>query len=690
MPFLKKLSFYLVTLLFIFFATFPAHGKIEEPEKEVESTITQIRNIHNKMLEPEHCSFWSESWLEYFLLEMKRRFEPYKQKHRMNAFSFLNKNLAGEKNDAKAKISPSDRVTTWTDLNLFCTEDQKDTGKFVANIVDRTRTEIGKVSLYYQLSQPTRERAILEERQKIISTLVENETLSEELDSALAEMGKTEPITFSSIWEYDHIRQLAKNRFCSTPLINSLNKAPSAILVKNYWQHIKDVIGAGTMTVAAAALILYGLHNGISAISKNSVKKNKNLNNWANEYKAEGGTIFRYLWKTKKYPLIHSLVSITGGYFCLKYMKSCWENVLGMFLLDHLIEKITRHLALYIRSTRSIYNLIKENREMALFDEFKDLTNFYEKDLLEDPELKWLIGYCNSYFLKGKPNLFSHKGFIIRTYIMIDKLKEKLRPMIAAVGRLDAYLSYAKVYKESQDKRVKFCFAEFVDSEKPLIKARGLWHPLIDQEKVVTNEITLGTDGQRPNVVLTGPNEGGKSSFLKALAISLFMVHTIGMASAESFTTTPFESISTYLNITDDIGSGNSLFKAEVKRAQELLEKLKNSGPGEFHFTVFDEVFNGTTPREGAAAAYGLAKHIGQFKNGINIVATHFPLLTRLETDTNSFVNYKIPVLIEEAGKITYPYKLRTGISNQNVAIDILQDEGFSGEIIDAAYEVLQ
>jgi DNA mismatch repair protein MutS len=192
------------------------------------------------------------------------------------------------------------------------------------------------------------------------------------------------------------------------------------------------------------------------------------------------------------------------------------------------------------------------------------------------------------------------------------------------------------------------------------------------------------------NVILTGPNAGGKSTFLKGLALNIILAQTIGIVPARHMSLTPFNSINTYLNIPDDTAGGKSLFKAEVLRAQQLLMNTKALKNNQFGFSIMDEMFSGTSPKEGEAASYAVAKKFGELPNNILLLATHFPKLTQLENATNNFKNYKVCVTFDDQGNIVYPYKLEAGIADQNVAINILKEEGFDTSILDDAHELLQ
>ena len=143
------------------------------------------------------------------------------------------------------------------------------------------------------------------------------------------------------------------------------------------------------------------------------------------------------------------------------------------------------------------------------------------------------------------------------------------------------------------------------------------------------------------------------------------------------------------MNISDDTAGGNSLFKSEVLRAQELVNSVQNLSKDKFVFSVMDEMFSGTSPKEGEAASYAVAESLGKHTNLLLLLATHFPELKNLEMATGKFKNYQVRVVHHANGTFTYPFKLQEGAADQNVAIDILKQQGFSSSILDRAQEIL-
>lgn len=270
----------------------------------------------------------------------------------------------------------------------------------------------------------------------------------------------------------------------------------------------------------------------------------------------------------------------------------------------------------------------------------------------------------------------------------MHRAKEGLIQALQLLSLLDCYTALATLIKENPN---AYCFAEFEEASTPHLYLEDFTNPLLPQEKAVANTLDLGNNAPSRNCIVTGPNAGGKSTLIKAVGINALLAQSIGLAAARRCVLTPFSFVATNLNITDDINAGNSLFKAEVLRTQELINTMHTLPAGQYGLLIFDEIFNGTTPTEGSAAAYAVAKRLGSSSNGITAVATHFELLTRLESLPEcSFKNYKVSVTINTDGSLTYPFKLAAGTSHQHIAINVLRSEGYESEILEEAERILQ
>jgi DNA mismatch repair protein MutS len=280
-----------------------------------------------------------------------------------------------------------------------------------------------------------------------------------------------------------------------------------------------------------------------------------------------------------------------------------------------------------------------------------------------------------------EPKLFSNKGIILKKYKEILDNKDKLIPIINFVGKIDLYFSICTLYNTNQ-KINKYSFSSFIDSDKPIIDIEELWHPFLNNNSVVKNNIKLDNES---NIIITGPNAGGKSTFIKALMLSVLLSQTLTISPCNIIKLTPFNLLSTYLNIPDCKGK-ESLFEAEMNRSLTFINKIKQlKDTNKFSFVIMDEIFNSTNPKEGISGAYAICKKINNYKNNISVITTHFNYLAKLEK--YNFKNYKIPIKNID-NKIIYPYKINPGISDQFIAIELLKDKGFDKEIINDAKEI--
>lgn len=278
------------------------------------------------------------------------------------------------------------------------------------------------------------------------------------------------------------------------------------------------------------------------------------------------------------------------------------------------------------------------------------------------------------------PSLLSNKGSILVTFREVEETAEKFHELLTAVGNID-YLINTIELLNSNTSEPKYCFAEYLVNDKPLVDVSNIWHPCLDRERIVLNSLNL--DKTRPNMVITGPNAGGKSTFIKSITVNILLAQTLGITAASEFRLTPFTLINTYLNIPDVKGK-ESLFEAEMHRARDHLLKLEKLPSDEFSFLIMDEIFSSTNPEEGISGGYAICEMLGKYTNSISIITTHFTQLTKLET-TSNFSCYKIPINRDSNGEIVYTYKIEPGVSDQFIALELLGKKGFDRDIVNRA-----
>ena len=322
------------------------------------------------------------------------------------------------------------------------------------------------------------------------------------------------------------------------------------------------------------------------------------------------------------------------------------------------------------------------------------------------------------------PGFFTNKGAIIKAFYQLElettppASQAIIRPFIRLMGYIDGWHSVAvlagKVPKESG---IIISTAKYDSASiRPMINLVEEYTPVC--AKCVANSVNMGcasemesgtetklgqqTQGQTTepnNILLTGPNGSGKSTFLKSVMTNIILAQTLGIAFAKEIRLTPFQYLSTYLNIPDCQGR-ESLFQAEMTRCHqhlELLRDLEHRSPRTgFSFNIMDEIFVSTNYLEGMSGAYAVIKHLGTLQNSCHIITTHFDKLTSASGHSNSIPGYankyfRIDTVgdpLAENPEIHKDYLLRDGVNDRHLALHLLKLRGFNAELVQDAREM--
>ena len=606
---------------------------------------------------------------------------------------------------------------TWIEFEMLCGP-KSNTKLYLASQLDRTVTEAGRVTFYRKLLSPQSDIKKVENQQAIVKHLLDDESLFNELDEKLKELVESENLLLSFWYDknFYHFSERDKVKFPFASKVERIknwedwiNKSPLISQAKNIKN---DVFGFMWKTysfylcLAGLTYTLTGFDLGTCLPEKiynlTIVPKMKDLDKFTAlpmwlvpilgiafiKYKtqADQDKIERI---SKKW--LGLLNKSSQMLFTVKsHFREDWSDLNKKYDYYKVV-----HVARYMNSLKAMAHLVFKNEVLAsrmpsvkAFNEYLVKLEKTSKDmnsLLKLLEKKTFDGHYSSWFM--------YWGRVKVAFDLIADIKDQFIDAMITMGELDAQLSIAKLYKEFKDKRVTFCFPTYIDPllvDSPSVKAVDFWNPFIDSEKVVPSSLEVGQFYERPrNVIITGPNAGGKSTITKAFILSVVLAQSLGIAPAKEMEFTPFDKIITYINITDDIAAGDSHFKAGVLRAQEVVRVFDSLKPHKFGLTAIDEVFNGTTVEEGQAVAYSLIKALGMHPLGMCVTNTHFKIIPTLEKSTGCFLNYKISVIDRPGEKIQYPFELERGISDQNVAFKILREEGFCDEFLDQAQQVL-
>lgn len=313
------------------------------------------------------------------------------------------------------------------------------------------------------------------------------------------------------------------------------------------------------------------------------------------------------------------------------------------------------------------------NQMVQIADRFEELCKSYSIQNVfnisqVDKEAAELEKELRSGRYKNKNTIFFQTPLVHSFLYKLYEKQMKLASVFACIAELDAYNAIATKILESKNNNNKFCFVNFIDNKDPKIVSKGFWNVLV--EKPVVNDIA-----EDKHVILTGPNAGGKTTSIRSILQNIVLGQTYGVAAAEKFNFTMFDVIHSYLNVSDDLIAGLSLFKSEVKRAQDVLQRIKSLEEGKKYFFALDELFTGTAAEDGETCAYEFIKRISEFKGVQFIYATHFDKLKQLGKDNDKCENYKVNAPTKDANdKLVYPFTLSQGANEARVALDIAKE----------------
>lgn len=592
----------------------------------------------------------------------------------------------------------------WNDLHLFCGTTTTPAYHFFSRI-NKTITTLGEGALVSFISAPIAGLQELTQRQQIVRCFYKENQLRTDLKNKLQNYKKAEK-GMLSFWtetdplynkEYD--KHLIELFYTGNPLtdISARSLQTRKLLLRDTWNIYSNYIWYPLLGVAVGELLTASVRECTHRM-----------------YYTD---IYPMFWPV--YGLVHimRMDDFLGGSIAtsqktnlyllpgLITLHSFWQYYKGYRNYKE-YSGVLKHLALRMADVQTFLNTAKHIN--TLVQQHPQLEELYGQQLSatrallacskETSQVGNLLSYLEELPLRSWSYLFDNAGKLLASYRLFVAHKAIFHDAMYELGQLDAFVSIATLMQETDEIGAPhtYAFTTFLSPNKhtkPCLTLAEMWNPMLAPMAAIGNDVAMGTQTNVQNIILTGPNAGGKSTFLTGVAQAILLSQTFGIAPAKSCAMTPFNKINTYIDITDDIAAGKSLFIAEVCRFQEHLSLLSKLKEDECCFSIFDEPFSGTNPTEGAAAEYSVLNFIAKYSNSLSIIATHYPTVMLLEQNepAKGFRNYK--VFINHKGrdhKIEYTYKVIPGESNQTIAIDILAEQGYPTEMLEQARDIIE
>ncbi|KAI9331538.1 muts domain V-domain-containing protein [Zopfochytrium polystomum] len=328
---------------------------------------------------------------------------------------------------------------------------------------------------------------------------------------------------------------------------------------------------------------------------------------------------------------------------------------------DYQIEIKSQH----VKSVPSSWQKISALKSVSRFHPPEVLEKIKEKNVLSER----LAAAVDSAFLK-----FLHE---------VAEKYEDLRAVVQSMAVADCLLSMAKVASQPGYVKPLFC-------EDPVIEVKNSRHPMVENlvNNFVPNDIHLNAEERC--LLITGPNMGGKSSYIRQVALIAIMGQIGSYVPADSATLGIFDSVHTRMGASDDIGRGQSTFMKELEETSDIIRSATARS-----LVILDELGRGTSTHDGTAIAFATLRYMVETVRCTTLFVTHYPILGSLAGVLAPALRCAHMGFMEDAGEsqgedpakkaVVFLYRLTGGLATRSYGLNVARLAGLTPEILDVA-----
>jgi len=324
----------------------------------------------------------------------------------------------------------------------------------------------------------------------------------------------------------------------------------------------------------------------------------------------------------------------------------------------------------YIEVTKSYLDQVKEEFGYERKQTLVGAERFITQELKEKEEL-----------------ILNAEDKIVKLeYELLVEIREKVKKETTTIQMLANSISLIDCVRGLADVAVTNRYVRPSFNEEGIVDIKEGRHPVIEKILVtkgyVSNDVFM--DKSKSLLLITGPNMGGKSTYMRQLAIIVIMAQ-IGSFVPASYASIPvFDKIFTRIGASDDLISGQSTFMVEMLEANNAIRNATENS-----LIIFDEIGRGTSTYDGMALAQAIVEHLSLKVRAKTLFSTHYHELTKISEKLPNIENVHVKVY-EEDDKVTFLYKIAPGCANKSYGINVARLAHLPNDLIDRAKEVLE
>jgi DNA mismatch repair protein MutS len=272
--------------------------------------------------------------------------------------------------------------------------------------------------------------------------------------------------------------------------------------------------------------------------------------------------------------------------------------------------------------------------------------------------------------------LSAQERSLAREKMLYEQVLDALLPHIPPLQRiaraaalLDGLCAFADA-----SVRYNYCRPEF--SDQAGIEIEGGRHPVVERQVDAFIPNACRFDAARRMLLITGPNMGGKSTYMRQVALIALLAHCGSFVPAQSCRIGPLDAIFTRIGASDDLASGRSTFMVEMTEAAAILH-----GATDKSLVLMDEVGRGTSTFDGMALAFAIARHLLERNRCWALFSTHYFELTHLAIDYAECANVHLDA-VEHGHAIVFLHAVEEGPASQSYGIQVAALAGIPGSVV--------
>ncbi|MCR0335197.1 DNA mismatch repair protein MutS [[Clostridium] innocuum] len=323
----------------------------------------------------------------------------------------------------------------------------------------------------------------------------------------------------------------------------------------------------------------------------------------------------------------------------------------------------------YIEVTKTNLDSIKDEFGYVRKQTLTNAERFITQELKDKEDA---IVHAQERSIRLEAELFNHLLNQIKVYL------PKLHDLSHALATIDALYALAEISSENGYTRPQFHTGHSIHMKE----AR---HPILDRmmktTRYVSNDLEMGEDNDI--LMITGPNMGGKSTYMRQTVLLVIMAQIGCFVPAKKAEMPIFDQIFTRIGASDDIMSGQSTFMVEMIEANNALQNATANS-----LILFDEIGRGTSTYDGMALAQAMIEYIMQNIKAKTLFSTHYHELTEMAEKNAGIRNVHVDVH-EEDDKVTFLYRVLDGKADKSYGINVARLAHLPSSVLERAKQIL-